>query len=124
MTENKKEKTAAIALEYDGENTPFVSATGLDSIAEQIIELAIEHEIPLYENAELAEQLAEINLGNEIPERLFLAIAHIIAFAYHLQGKVPGGWSDSSDTSNSNDSDNSGDGKGLVVSSGRLYDGE
>ena len=122
MTENKKEKTAAIALEYDGENTPFVSATGLDSIAEQIIELAIEHEIPLYENAELAEQLAEINLGNEIPERLFLAIAHIIAFAYHLQGKVPGGWSDGSDTSN--DNDNSGDGKGLVVSSGRLYDGE
>ena len=45
-----------------------------------------------YENAELAQQLADLELGEDIPEKLFLAIAHIIAFAYHLQGKTPKDW--------------------------------
>ena len=80
---------AAIALEYDGVSAPTVSALGLNDVAEKIIELAIQHQVPLYENAELARQLAEVNLGDEIPEQLFVAIAHIIAFAYHLQGKTP-----------------------------------
>jgi len=92
---NSGTRKAAIALEYDGDNTPTVAASGLDEIAEQIIAMAMEHDVPLYENAELARQLADIDLGAEIPEKLFLAIAHIIAFAYHLQGKTPKNWASS-----------------------------
>lgn len=82
----------AAALHYDGENAPTVSATGTGETAEEIIALAQEHGIPLFENAELLSLLMEIGLGEEIPETLYLCIAQVIAFAYKIQGKVPEGW--------------------------------
>jgi flagellar biosynthesis protein len=80
----------AIALQYDGEHAPRVAAKGRDEVAENIIRVAREYGIPLQENAPLAGLLATLELGDEIPESLYLAVAHVIAFAYHLSGKVPG----------------------------------
>jgi flagellar biosynthesis protein len=82
----------AIALEYDGASAPRVAALGHDALAEQIIALAREHGVPLVENRELAGLLAQLDLGDAIPETLYLCIAQIIAFAYRLQGRVPAGW--------------------------------
>ena len=82
-------KPQAVALFYDGENTPVVAATGEHDIAEQIIAIAREHGVPLYENPELVDVLAQLELGESIPEALYLAIAEIIAFAYYIQGKKP-----------------------------------
>jgi len=79
----------AVALFYDGKNTPTVTATGEHDIAEQIITIAREHGVPLYENPELVNVLAQLELGESIPEALYLAIAEIIAFAYYIQGKKP-----------------------------------
>ena len=79
----------AVALQYDGERAPRVTAKGLDSVAEQIIELARKHGIPMQENKPLAAVLARVELGEEIPEALYLAVAQVIAFAYHLSGKTP-----------------------------------
>lgn len=79
----------AVALYYDGDNPPVVTATGQDNIAEQIIALAREYGVPLYENPELVNVLATLELGESIPEALYLAIAEIIAFAYYIQGKQP-----------------------------------
>lgn len=79
----------AIALYYDGENTPVVTATGECDIAEQIIAIAREHGVPLYENPQLVYVLTQLELGESIPEALYLAIAEIIAFAYYIQGKKP-----------------------------------
>jgi flagellar biosynthesis protein len=79
----------AIALEYDGENAPRVSASGRDEVAEQIIALARQHRVPLLENPELAGLLAQLDLGEEIPETLYRCVAQIIAFAYRLRGRVP-----------------------------------
>jgi flagellar biosynthesis protein len=45
--------------------------------------------VPLQENAELAGLLAKLDLGEEIPEALYLAVAQVIAFAYYLSGKAP-----------------------------------
>lgn len=78
----------AVALLYDGKNAPKVTATGSGDIAEEIIALAREHEVPLFENAELLNLLAAIDLGDEIPEALYLSVAQIIAFAYKIQGKT------------------------------------
>lgn len=120
MTEDNNPSTqnkAAIALEYDGENTPLVTATGQNDVADQIIALALEHDVPLYENAELAKQLADVDLGKEIPEKLFLAIAHIIAFAYHLQGKLPKDWDEKE---RSNGEKEKSPGTGLVPDPGNL----
>lgn len=77
----------AVALLYDGENAPKVTATGSGDVAEEIIALAKEHEVPLFENAELLRLLASLQLGDEIPEALYLSVAQIIAFAYKIQGK-------------------------------------
>jgi len=86
------EAPLAVALRYDGETTPKVTAKGSDDIAQQIIELAKKHNIPLSENKELVSLLATLELGEEIPETLYLAVAEIIAFAYMLKGKVPKGF--------------------------------
>lgn len=78
----------AVALEYDGKNAPTVSATAEGALAQQIIDLAIEHEVPMFENPVLVELLAELELGSEIPEELYHCIAHIIAFAYRIQDQT------------------------------------
>jgi len=82
----------AVALEFDGENTPTVNARGAGPIAEKIIEIANQHGVPLQQDDELVEILSDLNLGDEIPENLYRVIAEIIAFAYILSGKFPKNW--------------------------------
>jgi len=66
-----------------------VSACGEDELAQAIIALAMEHEVPVYENAELTEWLSRLELGDEIPQALYIAIAEVLAFVYDLEGKTP-----------------------------------
>lgn len=82
----------AIALIYDGDKAPTLTAKGEGDLAEQIIQLAMEYEVPIYENAELAKVLARLELGDQIPEALYRTIAEIIAFAWYLKGKTPEGF--------------------------------
>ncbi|MBW9265389.1 MAG: EscU/YscU/HrcU family type III secretion system export apparatus switch protein [Candidatus Thiodiazotropha sp. (ex. Lucinisca nassula)] len=84
----------AIALKYDGENAPRLTAKGRGELADRILALADDHAIPLHEDAELAALLAQIPLGDEIPESLYRAVAEVIAFAYLLSGKLPPGYDD------------------------------
>ncbi|MDX1561133.1 MAG: EscU/YscU/HrcU family type III secretion system export apparatus switch protein [Marinobacter sp.] len=80
---------AAVALNYDGEKAPTITATGTHELAEEIIRIAREHNVPLYENAELASILARLSLNEEIPESLYRVIAEILAFAFHIRGLTP-----------------------------------
>jgi len=82
---NKK----AIALKYDQEKgaAPTVVAKGKGLIAEQILALAKENNIHIHESPELIEVLIRLELGEEIPEALYKAIAEVIAFAYNLKHK-------------------------------------
>ncbi|MBK5000729.1 EscU/YscU/HrcU family type III secretion system export apparatus switch protein [Pseudomonas sp. S31] len=91
---NPKQPRQAIALSYDGQQAPTLTAKGDDALAEAILALAREHEVPIYENAELVRLLARLELGEQIPEALYLTIAEIIAFAWQLRGKVPVGFAD------------------------------
>ena len=86
---NKTPSRQAIALTYDGQNAPTLTAKGDDELAEAILKAAREYEIPIYENAELVKLLARMELGDSIPEALYRTIAEIIAFAWHLKGKFP-----------------------------------
>ena len=94
--DKKKKKTGpaktAVALHYDGESTPQVTAKGYGDLAEQIIALAEEHGIPLQEDPGLVEMLAQLEIGSDIPENLYRAVAEVIAFAYILLGKFPEGF--------------------------------
>lgn len=87
----------AVALHYDGRQAPTVTASASGDLAEQIIALARQHGVPLFENEPLLNLLAEIGLGEEIPETLYLCIAQVIAFAYKIQGKFPQGWDPAGD---------------------------
>ncbi len=84
----------AIALEYDGETAPRITALGQDALAERIAAVALAHGVPMVENNELATLLGQLDLGDQIPETLYLCVAQIIAFAYTLRGKTPMGWED------------------------------
>lgn len=80
---------AAVALKYDGERAPVIAASGTHELAEEIIRIAREHNVPLYENPELASILARLELNDEIPETLYRLVAEILAFAFNLQGRTP-----------------------------------
>lgn len=80
---------AAVALKYDGERAPVIAASGTHELAEEIIRIAREHNVPLYENPELASILARLELNDEIPETLYRVVAEILAFAFNLQGRTP-----------------------------------
>ncbi|MCB1791984.1 MAG: EscU/YscU/HrcU family type III secretion system export apparatus switch protein [Gammaproteobacteria bacterium] len=82
----------AVALRYDGQGAPRVTAKGEDGLAERIIDAAQQAGVPLYPDAELAMVLSQIPLGEEIPDNLYKAIAEVIAFAYILAGKFPEGF--------------------------------
>jgi flagellar biosynthesis protein len=66
-----------------------VTAKGMNDIADKIIDIAAEHGIPLQKNDGLVDVLSQMNLGEEIPENLYRAIAEVIAFAYILTGRFP-----------------------------------
>jgi len=85
----KEPKRTAVALHYDEKDAPRISAKGQAAIADEIIALARKHDIPLYEDKQLAALLSQMELGDEIPRELYIAVAEVLAFAYMLTGKVP-----------------------------------
>lgn len=92
MSHSRNKPTTAVALHYDGKNAPQITAKGTGELAEKIIALAKEHGIPLHEDAALINLLSKLDLGDEIPQPLYAAVAEVIAFAYILNGKMPEGF--------------------------------
>ena len=84
-------RPVAVALTYDAPNAPRVVASGRGLIGQRIIEAAEVHGVPIERNAVLAEALSTIELETEIPERLYVAVAEILAFVLRAAGdKRPG----------------------------------
>ncbi len=77
----------AIALEYDGRQAPQVTARGHDEIALEILRRAHAAGVPIHLDSELALVLDQLDLGDHVPEALYVVVAEILAFAYRLSGK-------------------------------------
>jgi flagellar biosynthetic protein FlhB len=78
----------AVALKYaDGKmRAPKVVAKGADDVAAKIRELAAEHKVPLLEAPPLARALyTHTDLGDEIPEGLYTAVAEVLAYVFQLR---------------------------------------
>ena len=77
----------AIALQYDKDKdaAPRVVAKGLRLKAEKIREIARQNNIPLMKNVALANALYRVDVGQEVPEELYDAVAEILNFVYELQ---------------------------------------
>lgn len=73
-------RPVAVALTYDAPNAPRVVASGRGLVGQKIIEAAQAHGVPLQKNVALAEALSTIELETEIPERLYAAVAEVLAF--------------------------------------------
>ena len=91
MSENKPSKSAT-ALRYDGKKAPVIVAKGHGQLAEEIVSLAKEHGVLIHEDDELNKLLSKMELGDSIPQELYVVIAELIAFSYVLQGKFPDDW--------------------------------
>ena len=77
----------AVSMHWDKTGAPKVTAKGRGLLAEEIIELAKHHDVPMREDEALAQLLVTVKLGDEIPHELYVAVAEVIAFAYGLRGK-------------------------------------
>ena len=81
----------AVAIKYDPAvaDAPLVLAKGEDYMARRIKEVAKEHNIEIVENKPLARMLyANVDIGQAVPPELYQAVAEVLAFVYHLKGKV------------------------------------
>ncbi len=81
--------TIAVALKYDGLDTPNVTAKDTGQGGEDILEIARQYGIPIHEDPNLAQILSQVELGESIPDDLFVIVAEILAFAYLVSGKRP-----------------------------------
>ena len=87
---NKKTSSKAAAITYDGEKdrAPRLVAKGSGNIADKIIEVARQHDIPMVKDQNLVQVLEALDLESEIPPELYRAVAEVLAFIYRLNNKV------------------------------------
>ncbi len=86
--ESKKSRKA-VALRYDPDKdpAPVVVGKGLNLLAERIIALAEENDIPIHEDSDLVEVLSRLELMVEIPPSTYVLVAEVLSFIYRANEK-------------------------------------
>ena len=76
----------AVALRYvpKEDQAPRVTAKGTGQIAQKIIDLALQHGIPIKEDPALVQVLSQLDFHQEIPPSLYVVIAEVLAFVYSM----------------------------------------
>ena len=76
----------AVALKYNKgiDKAPRVTAKGKGYIAQKIIALAKEHDIPIKEDPDLVQVLSELDLQEEITPEIYMVVAELLAFVYRM----------------------------------------
>lgn len=86
--DNKKDKKIkeAAALRYSPEKggAPTIVALGKGEVAERMLEMAQNSEVPVYEDESLAHTLNALNIGDEIPSELYEVVAQVLVFVSKL----------------------------------------
>ena len=90
-----KNLKSAVALQYNKETdvAPKVTAKGEGLVAERIIELAKENEVPIKEDPDLVQILSQVDINREIPPSVYKVVAELLGFVYKLNNKyqnIPG----------------------------------
>jgi flagellar biosynthesis protein len=86
MSEKKKHNIAA-AVKYDVENddTPQIVASGKGAMADEIIKIAEENDVPLYKDPHLVKLLESLEVETDIPQELYVLVAEVLSFVYKLE---------------------------------------
>ena len=79
----------AVALRYERRETdaPRVTAKGAGELAQRILELARANDVPVREDPDLLELLSACDVGAEIPQELYHAVAELLAFLHRLNAE-------------------------------------
>ena len=85
-----KRYTQAVALEYGRNKVPTLTAKGDDVLASRIVAEAKKQGVYVAEDPRLLAMLSRLDVGQEIPEDMFTAVAVILAWVYWLKGMQPG----------------------------------
>jgi len=83
----------AVALSYEGieDKAPEILASGRGAVAEQILQIAFAEGVKVREDADLAQILSLMDVGEEIPIEAFAAVAEILTYVYKANGQeMPG----------------------------------
>ena len=81
----------ATALHYQkGEHAPRITATGTGIVADRIVAAAREAGVPVRSDSALAQEVSALDLGAEVPEALWVAVAETLAWAYQLDARAAG----------------------------------
>jgi flagellar biosynthesis protein len=91
---DRPRRKAAVALGYDPsqDSAPRVLAAGQGDLAEALLRIAHDNEVPIHTNHPLAEALVKLELGAAIPAELYAAVAEVLAFLWRVeQQKAAGG---------------------------------
>jgi flagellar biosynthetic protein FlhB/flagellar biosynthesis protein len=82
----------AIAIDYDtaNDNAPRVVAKGMRLKAEKIREIAKAYDVPIMRNVALAGALYKVEIGEEVPEELYDAVAEVLNFIFALEKEQKG----------------------------------
>lgn len=86
---NKKKfkKVAALKYDKDKDNAPRIIAKGKGKLAEKLLKVASENDIPIQEDQDIVDILVRLNIGEEIPRELYQVIAEILSFIYQLENE-------------------------------------
>ncbi len=82
--------TKAVALKYKAyeDLAPKVIAKGKGEIAKKIIEKAKKYDVPLFQNEEMANMLLNVDVGEEIPPKMYEAVVEVFVWLYKLEEKA------------------------------------
>ncbi len=85
QVEKRSDRTAvAIRYDIDKDAAPVVLAAGKGPVAEEILRIAEDNKIPLFEDRKLAQLLSKIEIDTEVPAELYVLVAEILAFIFKL----------------------------------------
>jgi len=84
MNTKEPKKAAALRYEHGRDQAPKVVARGRGKIAEKIVALAHEHNVPLVEDRNLVQMLEALDVDTDIPAELYRAVAEVLVFVYRL----------------------------------------
>lgn len=89
MNDTLDDRHSAIALSYaDKSKAPVVVAKGYGVAAESIMREARAHGLYVHSSADLVKLLMQVDLDQQIPPQLYLAVAEIMAWIYGLEGRA------------------------------------
>lgn len=90
MSKTKDIIKKAVALEFDKaiDHAPRVTAKGEGFVAEQLIEIAKEHDIEIHKDATLVDILSALELNQHIPLESYMAVAEILSYIYDKDKKA------------------------------------